>query len=167
MHDRLFHIAAFAVDGNLVGLEAWSSEQLSQKWLISCSEFLDRHGASFDESWSGRLSHIRTKFTAASGTALVTFSANGRVAASVGLASGVSPAAESSVLAMLVDSLRSTHLVRAATRSEEAFRPVLQIVERPLMIVMPWPDDETSDQDHALVQELSIHLAAAFFLGQS
>jgi hypothetical protein len=162
-----FHIGAFAVDGNLLGLETSQTERLSRKWLAICKEYLDQHGSSFDETWSGKLSHIRTKLTAAAGVALVTFSANGRIVASLALASGQSAAAENSVLEMFAKSLRDTPLVRAVTRSPDAFQQILQIEERPLMIVVPWPDDATSDQDHKLVQELSLHLAAAFLLGRS
>jgi hypothetical protein len=33
------------------------------------------------------------------------------------------------------------------------------------MIVVPWPDEVTSEQDFDLIRELSIHVAAAFFQG--
>src|SRR5688500_7505903 len=150
---RDFQIAAFAVDGNLVGLESWQTQRLSQKWLAICKEYLDQHGSSFDETWSGKLSHIRTRFTAAAGVALVTFSANERIVTSLALACGQSSVAENSVLETFVKSLRATPLVRAATRSQDAFQQILQIEQRPLMIVVPWPDDATSDQDHNLVRE--------------
>ncbi|MFC4314278.1 hypothetical protein ACFPN2_34760 [Steroidobacter flavus] len=162
-----FHIAAFGVDGSLVGMDMWSSERLSGQWLAICREYLNQHGSSFDEPWSGKLSHIRTKLTAARGAALVTFSAHGRIVSSLALASGASQVTEKSVLEMFVNSLRQTQLVRVAARTQEPFQQVLQIAERPVMIVVPWADEAISEQDHTLVRELSIHLAAAFFLRPS
>lgn len=162
-----FHIAAFGVDGDLVGMDMWSSERLSGKWLAICKEYLDRHGSAFDEPWSGPLSHLRTKLTAARGAALVTFSSNGSIVSSLALASGKSEETEKSVLEMFVNSLRQTQPVRVAARTQAPFQQVLQIAERPLMIVVPWAHESISEQDHALVRELSIHLAAAFFLRPS
>lgn len=162
-----FNVAAFGMDGDLIGMDTWSYERLSQKWLAICKEYLAQHGLSFDEPWSGSLSYIRTKRTAVSGTGLVTFCSNGRIVASLALASGASQVTEKSVLEIFVNSLRQSEAVRAAARSNEPFKDILNITQRPLMIVVPWADDLTSDQDHSIVRELSIHLAAAFFLERS
>lgn len=158
-----FHVAAFGMDGDLVGMDRWSFDRLSDKWLAICEEYLRHHGSSFDEPWSGNLSHIRTKLTSVAGTALATFSSHGRIAVSVALASGESPISEKSILEMFVKSLRESQPVRAAARSQVVFQRALDIAERPLMITVPWPDELVSDQEHAVIQELSVHLAAAFF----
>jgi hypothetical protein len=31
------------------------------------------------------------------------------------------------------------------------------------MVAVPWPDKNLTEQDHALVRELSLHLSGAFF----
>lgn len=159
-----FYIAGFGVDGELEGTDFWPFERLSAKWLDICREYLAAYGASFDEPWSGTLSHIRTRFTAVSSAALVTLSTHGRPVASVALASGFARDAELSVLKMFVNSLRGVELVGIAAKSQEPFEQMLEIPERPLMIVVPWASPETSEQDHALVRELSIHMAGAFLL---
>jgi|SRR5581483_2269172 len=159
-----FSVAAFGIDGEVQGIDRWDFEKLSSKWLRICGEYLEHHGASFDASWSGPLAHIQTKFTSASGAALVTFGVKGKLAASVALASGLTPATESSVLKMFVNSLRGVELVAAAAQSPEPFREVLAIEERPLMLVVPWADSEVSEQDQALIRELAIHTAGAFFM---
>jgi hypothetical protein len=161
-----FFIAAFGIDGECEGTDYWDFEKLSSKWLNICEEHLAQHGASFDAPWNGRLSHIQTKFTAASGVALVTLSAYGRLGVSVALASGHSSDAETSVLKMFVNSLRGAQLVNVASQSQEPFQDVLAIKERPVMIVVPWAAPEISEQDHALLRELSIHIAGAFFLNR-
>lgn len=158
-----FFVAAFALDGTLEGIGRWSFEELSDKWLTLCDEYLAVHTSSFDELWSGNLAHIRTRLTRSSGVALVTFSAHGRVGVSIALASGARTAASSSVLKMFVNSLRNVTAVRSSTQSPEPFQQVLTVEERPVMMVVPWADPEISDQDDALMRELSIHLAAAFF----
>jgi len=157
-------VAPFSVDGELEGIDYWEFGKLSSKWLSICDEFLRGNGTSFNAPWSGNLSHIQTKFTASSGAALVTFSVNGRPAASVALASGLSLMAESEVMKMFVSSLRTVAMVSTAAKSAEPFQEVLSIKKRPVMIVVPWPDSTISQQYHALVRELAIHLAAAFFM---
>lgn len=159
-----FWIAAFGIDGEFVGKDRWEFEKLSAKWLSICREFLAQHGDSFDASWSNALAHIQTKFTADMGVALATFSAHGRPVVSVVLASGLSPVAESSVLKMFINSLQGVELVGAAVRSQNAFHELLCLPERPAMIVVPWADPEVSEQDEALVRELSLHTAGAYFL---
>jgi hypothetical protein len=158
-----FFIAPFGVDGEPEGFEYVELGRLSGKWLTIVGEHLREHGASFDVPWSGNLSHIRTKFTSASGVALVTFRVGSQPAASVALASGRAADAESEVLRMFIDSLRRVHLVGAAAASAEPFAKVTMIAERPVMIVVPWPDSAISQQDHSVVRELSLHLAGAFF----
>lgn len=73
------------------------------------------------------------------------------------------PAAESTVLDLFIASLRKVEMVRATASSDEPFAEVLRIRERPLLVVVPWPDPEISDPDEALVRKLGVHLAGAFF----
>ena len=76
-----FFIAPFAIDGEQQGLGFYGCDKLSKRWLDICGDFLAQHGPSFDATWSGNLSHIRTRTTAASGAALMTFYVHGKVAA--------------------------------------------------------------------------------------
>jgi hypothetical protein len=163
--EHAFYIAAFAVDGELEGVARSETLKLSDKWLRICDEFLAANGTLIDAHWSGPLSHIRTKLTTASGVALVTFSAHDKIACSISLATGLLPDSESSVLQMFVQSLRQTGPARVAAKaSSESFAKVREIAERPAMFVVPWGNRDISEQDQALIRELSIHLAAAFFL---
>ena len=95
--------------------------------------------------------------------ALVTFTSRGRLTASVLLATGQVAAAESQLLQMFVDSLRRVDVAKSAAASAEPFGKVLTLRERPIMIVVPWPDDAVPDEDHEVVSELAVHLAGAFF----
>jgi len=38
----------------------------------------------------------------------------------------------------------------------------LSLSERPLMVIVPIPDESISDQDNDVVRELALHLASAF-----
>jgi hypothetical protein len=158
-----FHAAAFAANGELEGVGRWDPTKLSQKWRGICGEFLAAHGARFDTAWGGELAHIRTKFTASAGVALATFKVREKIASSLALTTGRAQAAESTVLHMFVESLRRNEVVRATAAGDEPFAAVLEIPERPLLVVVPWPDPEISDPDEALVRKLGVHLAAAFF----
>jgi hypothetical protein len=160
--ERGFYIAPFGIDGEPEGMDYWNFERLSRKWLAICDRHLELHGPSFDSPWGGNIAHIQMKFTSISGTALITFSIHGKPAASVAIATGNSPLAEAEVIKMFVDSLRGTMLVQHAAAAATPFQNMLVIKERPLMIVVPWPDSDISEQDHALVRELAIHTAAAF-----
>jgi hypothetical protein len=157
-----FYVAPFGIDGEPEGIDYWKIERLSPKWLAICDRHLELHGTSFDIPWGGNLAHIQMKFTSASGIALVTLSVRGKPSASIAIATGNLPSAETEVLNMFVDSLRRTTLVQHAAAASIPFQNVLVIKERPLMIVVPWPDSNISKQDHALVRELAIHTAGAF-----
>jgi hypothetical protein len=158
-----FFIAPFVIDGESEGIDYWEIAKLSGKWLAICADHLEKHGSSFDAPWPGHLSYLSTRLTAASGAALVTFRVHGKLASSVALASGRSPAADAEVLKLFVESLRRVRLVVASAQSLEPFEKMLAIVERPVMVVVPWPDTGISDQDHAVVRELELHTAGAFF----
>jgi hypothetical protein len=64
---------------------------------------------------------------------------------------------------MFVESMRRVPAVRRAAHLGEPFRALHSIRERPLMVAVPWPDKNLTEQDHALVRELSLHLSGAFF----
>lgn len=145
------------------GIGFYDCAKLSKRWLETCEEFLAHHGSSFDAQWSGNLSHVRTRGTATSGAALITFSVNGKVGASLALVRGTAPAVDTQVLTMFVNSLRKVSVVQAASSSPaSAFSSVLSIRDRPLMVVVPWPDETIADDDHELVRELALHTAGAF-----
>ena len=157
-----FFIAPFAIDGEPAGLAYRESLELSGEWLAMCDEHLRQHGLSFDVPLTGNLSHLRIKFTAASGTALATIRARGRLASSLLLAGGNTDA-DSEVMSLFVQSLRRVQMTSAAAGSSRPFQKVLAIKDRPLMVVVPWPDEAISDDDYSSIQELAIHIAAAFF----
>ncbi len=158
-----FFVAAFGIDGAPEGVAYWEPGSLSAKWIAVCDAYLEVQGNCFTARWSGPLSHIQTKLTIASGVGVAMFSVQGRLVASVALASGLSPTVETETLQMFVDSLRKVALVRHAAVSPDPFQNALAISERPLMVVVPWPDSAISEQDHSLVRELAIHTAGAFF----
>jgi hypothetical protein len=158
-----FCVAPFAFDGELLAVDQWPFSKLSSKWLAVCDAFLGSNGSDFNASWAGPLNHIRTRFSSASGTALVTFQVNGTPVSSLALVSGVSEAADIEVLTMFVNSLRGVSLVRSAAKSSTPFEQALRMQQRPLMVVVVWAPTAVSDQDHELVRELSLHIAGAFF----
>ena len=87
------------------------------------------------------------------------------MAVSAALASGISPDSESEVLTSFVESLRRVTVVQAVA-NRGAFRLVSEIQQRPALIVIPWADPGTTSEHQTLARELSIHLAATFFLTQ-
>jgi hypothetical protein len=158
-----FFVAPFAVDGETGKLGYWEISKLSPKWLAICEELLDHYGDSFDEAWSGKLSHIETQFTSGSGAALLSFRVRGTPVSSAALLSGRSPEADSHVLTMFVDFLRGVGIVRAAATSDMPFQNMFGISDRPVMIVVPWGHTSVSEQDQDVVSELEAHTAGAFF----
>lgn len=157
-----FYLAAFGVDGVLEGEGHWDHQDLSERWLTLCDELIAEKGMNFDHQWTGPLSKIRTKMTSANGAGICTFFVNERTVSSVLLLRGIEPQSELEVSTMFVESLRATPLVAAASGSSEPFADVLSIVQRPLMVVVPFPDPTVSDQSYDLVRELSLHLSSAF-----
>jgi hypothetical protein len=157
-----FLVVGFAIDGTLVDKWRWLYRDLSAKWSNICEDLLSAKGVNFDYTWQGPLSHIRTKLTSARGAGICTLFVNDHVASSNLLLRGHDRAVEHDVSRMFVSSLRNVHLVQAATTQSEPFAEVLSLSERPLMVIVPIPDDSISDQDNDVVQELSVHLASAF-----
>jgi hypothetical protein len=103
------------------------------------------------------------KVTGAAGAALVTFRVHGAIISSLALLSGIHRAAEDDLLRMFTASLKRVELTQRAAASSEPFAKILTLQERPLMIVVPWPNAAITRDDIGLVRELSTHLAAAFF----
>lgn len=158
-----FYIAPFVIDGTMEGFGYWQLDQLSPQWLESCKKQIEHKNGSFAAKWDENLSHISAKFTISQGVALITFQIDGATEASVLLASGNSKSAEAEVFEMFVASLRETELVKLACEDPKPFERIFAIEERPLMIVVPWPNDQISEIDHNVVQELAVHTAGAFF----
>jgi hypothetical protein len=158
-----FSVASFAIDGKLEGLGRWDNQNLSPKWTKICEDILRVKGDNFDYNWTGALSHVRTKCTSARGAAICTFFVNDQSASSILLVRGHDSAAERDVARLFVNSLQKVPLVQVSTNISEPFVDILSISERPLMVVVPFPIDAISDQDHGVVRELSLHLAAAYF----
>lgn len=165
--DSGFHMTPFGIDGEQVGLGFWNASKLSDVWLGVCREFLKAHGAAFDASWGGKLMEIRTKFTSASGAAIATFCVRDRVASSLLLLSGQSSEVEQTVTEMFAESLRRTVWVKTAASTPHPFSTIASFAERPLMVVVAWPESTLSEQDNNIVRELGLHLAGAFFLTES
>ena len=159
-----FYIAPFAVDGQGEGIVYQEQARLSAQWLYVCRNFIERNTAGVEAVWEGELAHISTKLTAAPGVALASFKVNGETAASLLLASGALPAAEDQVIEMFIRSMAQVELVREnAAPEQEPFEALREILDRPLMVVVPWPSETIAQQDRDLVQELAVHLAGAFF----
>ena len=94
---------------------------------------------------------------------MVSFLVNDIITASAILMAGSSAPAERAASQMWVDSLRRSNIVLVASSSSNPFEQVLTTNERPLLVVIPWPDARVSEQDRELVRELLLHLARAYF----
>jgi hypothetical protein len=158
-----FYILPFGIDGEPVGIGFWDMSKLSEDLLCLCKEYLELPGTILEASRDEYLLHIRTKMTSTLGTAVITFLVHGRSASSVLLMSGLSPLVENDVEQLFVDSLSKTILVQSAAGLSKPFDGIISAKERPLMIVVPWPDANISDKDYQIIRDLSLHLAAVFF----
>jgi hypothetical protein len=157
-----FTIAAFAVDGELMGIAHQSFEGLSQHWIGVAQSFFANYGATFDERFQGPLGHLRIKCTSAAGAALILFYVHDQPASSCAIASGASPAAEAQVLAMFAESVRVSTEPFHTDAQAVPFSEVSTLPNRPLLIVVSWPDRTISEQDREIVKELVWHFGAAF-----
>jgi hypothetical protein len=167
-HRADFYIAPFAIDGELAGIAPLSMSALSPRWLGFCREFIGKNGKSFSCTIPQQsLRHISLQITSGDGATLATFSANGEIVSSAAALAGTNPMADTQVLRMFVESLRTAYLVGAASGSSEPFEQAFHIEERPLYIVVPWPNPTVSDTDHDLVRELNNHLAGALLASQT
>lgn len=161
-----FHILSFAIDGQLEGDGRWRYDMLSSSWLAICEQIVHDNEGNFHHVWSGPLSHLRAKMTSAMGAALCTFFVRDRVASSILTLSGTFPKSEEDLSRLFIQSLMTLPLIRASASSSQSFSGILSSSHRPLMAVVPFPDPSISDEDHNLVRELSLHLAAAFLRSQ-
>lgn len=162
-----FWIAPFALDGELVGVGEWWIDDISAHWINVCASLVQHYGPVFDEYLQGPLSHIRIRCTAGDGGAMVDLCVHDLMAASFVVVVGTAPVAEGQMLAMFAESLRSSTLLYRIGGSKEAFHEVITLPQRPIAIIVPWPQSSISEQDHELVTELARHLVAALVLNLS
>lgn len=157
-----FFVAPFSCIGETQGVDEWSQDQLSDRWLENCAQFLAIHGDVFDENWTGDMSHIRTRMTSESGAALVSISIHGEHALTAAFLRGESADVESEVIEMFVRSMERNVPQGIVGDFSEAG----DIEARPLMLVVPFVNENVSEFDHDVVRELSLHLGAAFLCRQ-
>jgi hypothetical protein len=155
-----FYVAPFAASGESQGVAIWQLSDLSREWLdLSRRHLADIQGNGVF-AWDGDLSRVQTRVTSSSSAAIVSFSINCAIASSLLLLRGVSAQQESEVSKLFIASLRKNPL--AAELGGDAFGKILLIRERPLAVVIPWPDPLIVAEDHELVRDLGIHLSGAF-----
>ena len=150
------------IDGLAVGNGFWDYTKLSRRWLDMWGQHFEIHGFASDVPLEGALSHIRIKVTSVSGAALITLFVHDRMVSSVLLLSGQSPSADREIAQMFILSLKRS----TGASSPTAFGQVLSSEERPLMVVVHWPDAIVSEGDHELLRELALHMAGSFFSRQ-
>ena len=156
-----FTVAAFALDGQLLGTGEKVFDDLSSHWIGVCSELIAHYGPVFDAPLQGPLGHLRIKCTSDRGGALTVIYANEKPVVSSAIAKGLSPVSEAQMLKMFADSVSSS-TKRFHVDSPSAFTAIGELTARPILVVVPWPSQEASEQDHDLGKELSLHFAAAF-----
>jgi hypothetical protein len=158
-----FFVGAFSLLGDFEGQSARRYENLSEKWIGLCRELLVELGTTFDYRWSNQLSHLRTKLTSAKGVGICTIFIKEQVAASMLLMTGKDELAEQAVIRMHQSSLRDSVPLIATGQDDGGFSRIASIVERPLMVVVPFPNKSVSEEDQDIVREISWHFAAAYF----
>jgi hypothetical protein len=158
-----FTIAPFGIDGSLEGRAVWNIADLSPKWIGVCSDIIRENGTTFDRSLGGQLKHLSIKCITVKAAALVTISAHNRPVSLGAFALGVEPQSDIDVLTMFARSTsQSTSRFHAPDR--EAFAELYAITDRPLLVVVPWPDLLVSDEEHDLAREIMLHFIAALLL---
>jgi len=155
-------MAAFSAFGHFEGIGWQDDEKLSAKWIGLCREMLDNLGPVFDYRWSDSLSHIRTKVTSAQGAGICTIFVDDQTASSILLMSGREASADREIAEMYSESLRRSLARNLLGEEAGSFSEIQSIMDRPLMVVVPFPVSGMSEQDQDLVRELAWHLAAAF-----
>ena len=161
-----FTVAPFAIDGAPEGQAKWSVTDLSPKWIDLCSRLIVQNGAIVDHSLDGPLSHLRVQCAYGNGAALITIAVHGRPVSMAAFASGNSSAADMDTLAMFAATIAQAS-AGFHKSNDRAFSALPAIADRPLLTVVPWPDDLISDQEHALARELMLHFTAALLLHAS
>lgn len=157
-----FLIAAFSAFGHFEGVRWREYQSFSHKWIELCGELFSEFGDIFDYTWPGNLAHIRTKFTSDQGVGMCTIFVNGRTASSILLMKGGSIGIEKDVIKVFLESVHTPLLNAPGGRAENGFSELNTISDRPLMAVVPFPNNEISNQDHEIARELGWHMAAAF-----
>ncbi|MBB4841501.1 hypothetical protein HNP52_004605 [Sphingomonas kyeonggiensis] len=149
-----FWIAPFAIDGELLGVGARLFDELSQHWIGVCASLIDHYGPVFDQPLQGPLSHLRIKCTAVESAAMVVVYAHGQPVSSFAVATGAVPSADTQVLAMFAESIRSSTRQFQVSNIDMPFCEIAVMDQRPLMVVVPWPQSSIAEQDHELAKEL-------------
>lgn len=157
-----FFVAAFSAFGHCEGIDRWEYRNLSEKWISLCRELLENLGDLFDYRWADQLSQIRTKFTSSNGVGICTIFVDEVVASSILLMKGGDAAAEKAVAEMFVNSLTVSGLPLMSVEAVNGFDAISSFQDRPLMVVVPFPSEEVSEQNEDIVRELGWHFAAAF-----
>ncbi|MGC5799353.1 hypothetical protein [Sphingomonas sp. NFX23] len=163
IESQQFSIAPFGLDGSLEGRAVWNVADLSPKWIGVCSDLIRENGTTFDKSLGGNLNHLSIKFVSANAAALVTISIHNRPVLLGAFASGKEPQSDVEVLTMFAESTSQATL-RFHAPDSEAFSELYAITDRPLLVVVPWPDPLVSDQEHDLAREIILHFIGAFVL---
>lgn len=158
-----FIIAPFGIDGVMEGKAKWKIADLSPKWTGICSDLIAATGPSLDHSLGGPLSHLRIRSSDTDGATHITISVHDRPVSLAALASGKSSKADANALASFFGAiLEASARFRADNR--QAFGDMMTMPDRPLLVVVPWPDELISDQEHDLARELMLHFTAALLL---
>ena len=163
-----YFVAPFAVNGELMGIGEGTTSELSQQGREFWRRLLEASGPAFKGPVpSPGMEHVGLRFTSAEGAALVTFTVRDEIASSAVALRGTNPPAESELLKLFVESVRRAPLAKQSGAGPTAFEAVLQLTQRPLYVVVPWPNPRLSDEELDLVQELDSHLAAALLVSSS
>ena len=158
-----FWVAPFGIDGELEGTGFWDFSSLTERWLEHYRAFLKAKGPNFDCQLDEPLSRFRLKLTSSSGAALLTISVLNNVASSLALLGGIFPEIDRQVARLFVDSVRRSALAKTTANSAKPFETLFNIAHRPLMAVIPWPNDLIPAEDYNLAREVGLHFSAAFF----
>ncbi|MFN9369102.1 MAG: hypothetical protein ACK6CT_10125 [Planctomycetia bacterium] len=161
-----YEVLAFAMDGELEGQGFWELEKFSQDLVEDCRLLLRRNGEVFTAEMDGELAPIELQFTSANGAALATFSVRKTPAVSLLLVSGNDANTDSSVMEMFIQSCRKSASIHVGSISANAFTRIREVAKRPCMSVVAWSSEKVSDDEFSSIQELSLHLGAAYFYPQ-
>jgi hypothetical protein len=161
MKSDAYDVAAFAMDGSLVGTGSRQRAALSPKWLAIADDLV-RSATQFGRAALSikSLDHLALKLTCVRGAGLATYYAHGVTAASTLMLRGDDPHAEADLMRMFVDALSASPRV-ASLRHPNPFCELFSLKKRPLHVVVQWVQHEIDEDDVQLVQELSAHVAGA------
>ena len=161
--ERAWHIAVFDAAGELVDQGTWSFARLSHRWLKVAETMLSGGEAAARVAIPvENLDHLEVQFTRSDGSGILTYFANGQLAASALLLTGANADSDRDVQCLFVESVR-----RAPTAAKGAFTAVDGIAARPLQAIVIWGNPKVSESDYRLLREFSLHVAGAFFFGAS